>query len=425
MKQSWHTLADITAGLRYVSVMAICLLLIVANAHHHSDFAIIYRSLHQLINHLDPYQSLTLPSVGDNAYGTHLNPPFFLFLCQFIGYIDYSAASMLWVCLSIGGLVASYYMTVTILSAKPPSPMYGLSLLSLLLLSFPSLIALTVGQITGLLSLLLIGGYYALRRGYTRMAILLWSMASACKLFPGLLIFYLIKQKHYKLAMHFVGLTLLLSLLPILQYGPSLYWTYCQAISDITWYSHSWNSSITGFIFKLLLTRQKSEAFFNQLRVVSALISLVMIILYLYLLYRSIPKKMDQHFSLTLSFMLILSPLGWMYYFPFLFFPIMYCYQRIQQQAPIKQYLFTLCVLGLTMPLSAEFVPRDESPLITLLLTQSLPFYGILLLIYLLAAPKCIRKQQTTMPNIVLTVSLSLSYLYTFSCFMTFLIRHL
>ncbi len=115
---------------------------------------------------------------------------------------------------------------------------------------------------------------------------------------------------------------LLLSFIPWLVFGSTIYKQYFSMLTCVLWYGDSWNASLYGFLFRLFIdVHDKTQSLIA--------IKTVYIFLFFSLLFWYLKKSTGkstalnhQPFCLTLIMMLLMSPFGWLYYFPLLILPV-------------------------------------------------------------------------------------------------------
>ncbi len=251
----------------------------------------------------------------------NLNPPFFTLLLLPLHVFNYAKAYQYWNIFSLGCLIIGLHV------ALKPFPQWHkntLIILALFLLYLPTSAVLAYGQLTGLL-LLLIASAWILGRAHKDMpAGIFIGLACSVKLFCGLFLIYFLCIKRYRLILTAV-MTILCSVLAgLMVFGLKAYAEYHQMLSTIRWYAASWNVSFYGFFLRLFSGAEKNIPFISAPYAVKILTVLCIGLLAMYLL-RTWKKWGEQQFdfsyALVIISMLLLSPLGWIYYFPLLVIP--------------------------------------------------------------------------------------------------------
>jgi hypothetical protein len=227
-------------------------------------------------------------------------------------------------------------------------------------------------------------GYYFYQENRPTHCAFFWSLAIAIKFFPGLLLIYLAVKKRYKL----IGLTVCFIIiwfaLPAMIWGVEIYHQYVEVVSYFKWYGDSWNGSLIGFVFRILLVSQEHLRNVGLAKGITLLCSCVFFVLYLNKL-NHLEDTADRPlgFCLTLVAMLIFSPLGWIYYFPTLMLPIFMTFSYLDVNKAKLVTLWFLMFAAICFPIEyARVVEMTE--LWQRLSLYSLSFWSLCLLSYLL-----------------------------------------
>lgn len=182
--------------------------------------------------------------------------------------------------------------------------------------------------------------FYLTNRCY--LAGISWGIIIALKLFPALLLFYVLKQGRTRVFLTMLATFLLACLIPILFYGPTLYVQYHSMITRVLWFGDSWNASVYGFLFRLLIDTHYTSHNLIPIELLYSGLFLILLILYLKTLGPSTVYKTHQvnhqPFCLTLVMMLLLSPFGWLYYFSLLMFPLVLTFSTVFEKKTRHQY---------------------------------------------------------------------------------------
>ncbi|WP_173237850.1 glycosyltransferase family 87 protein [Legionella antarctica] len=356
---------------------------------YNTDFTSFYSSALAARQGHNPYQAMItsfLP-VEKESY-INLNPPIILLLFYPLTFFSYPVALNIWLTLSIiFGLIGAWF-TFNIVFSQYFVKKNWMSLYTAYLFLFSTLICLSANQVGTLLLLCLMLGYHFHLKNNDYPAGIIWGFIIGLKLFPGLLFFYILRQNRNKLFAIMLVTIVLCFLIPLLVYGGAIYSQFYHAMTGIEWYENPWNGSVLAFIHRV----------FAELHYIDWTIPTYIIILFLaligYLWSLSPNDTQDninhQPFCLTLVMMLVLSPLGWIYYFPILLFPIMLLWTSImkeheQMSQSAKLWLTSLFLLNFpTAGLTTMQVARYDDK------TQLIPFYffGLVTLIYLLTVKK-------------------------------------
>lgn len=275
-------------------------------------------------------QDSSIPFAERQCLHPNLNPPFFIVLTSPLAFLDYSAAWWLWnilsflsAAISIALLIRSGLFRNTRL-ARP----WPIILLLLLLLYYPTVASVQLGQVTLLLMLPLTLAWLNLRQGNDIKAGLWLGLIAGLKPFIGLFLIGLLISRRYKAVAAWMSALAATGLIGLVFLGIQAYIDYLGALSNVYWHASSWNASIQGFFYRIFGGSGNPSLFdMPNLAVAQiSIFSLLVIFLYAACIHTSkaagkaLPGKdsADIIFSITVPAMLLLSPLGWMYYFPLL-----------------------------------------------------------------------------------------------------------
>lgn len=265
------------------------------------------------------------------------------------------------------------------------------------LAAFPVVINTVMAQLGGVLLFMVAMGYDAYLKKLDRRVGFWWGLLIASKLFPGLLFIYLLFKKRYRAFGWTLSWFLMWTLLPVLIFGIKLYEHYVSRITaGITWYGISWNASLYGFIYRLLVKVQVIPTLEVALTDSLGYIAVAHIVfakgLYLLigtsigLVWLRYFQRIEQGFShrgfgFVLILMIFLSPFGWLYYFPMLLIPLLCTFNdSIQRPWRFALWMMTLFLLYFPLPLIHAI---HMTSLLDKVGVYSFHFYGLLSLAYL------------------------------------------
>jgi hypothetical protein len=300
------------------------------------DFVIFYGSAHNFIDGRDIYAPVpfdryfeVLPEVlsilGCDSLYPNLNPPFQTLLFLPLPLIDIQNAYRVFAFLSI--LLGLISIRIIENSHKPAENERSLLSGILLFAFFPTVSAIGEGQITLVILFLLVVGWSASRAGKDQIAGLALGLALSLKLFTGLFLIYFLIRRRWKLLAWYLGTFLMTSFLAFMVFGIDAYLQYLEILKDINWYELSWNASFTGFFTRLFEGTSDIIKIYRPDITNIAVLSFSLIAL-ITLVWAAWPRddadsdtRFDLGYALTLVLMLLISPFGWLYYFPFLIIP--------------------------------------------------------------------------------------------------------
>ncbi len=379
------------------------------------DFISFYASADAYIIHLNPYQSV-LPSFSPIKLPINLNPPFFLFLLSPLTHISFKSAVFLWSVLSfiagILGALISFKLCVSPFNFKK----YGLIFLAMYLSMYSTIMNLSIGQIGGFLLFFIMTGYYFYLKKQDYLAGFFWGIIIAIKLFPGLLIFLALIQKRYQLILIILITFILCWSMPLITHGTNVYSLYFDKIQRVLWYGDNWNSSIYGYLFRLFIDPTSIRNLI-PIKATYLIVSVIFFIWYIKTIrtYNNTTYGDHRSFCLTLVMMLLLSPMGWLYYFSLLLMPLILLWQSTNENVLNfkKKIYWALSVFLINVPIY-YVETKNMHHFILKISFYSLSFYGLILIAYLLSglsvAPNPYLKVNNTMiRNTVNPVIISLT----------------
>ena len=329
-------------GLVVAAYVLVCLSL--SDQGYTADFAKFFasaqsiragESLYKPLRFDDFYPAQAYAGVAPEAkVHPNLNPPLLALLVVPLTFAGLARAYAIWTALSlVAGLCACALLWRGL---RPPGQnSSGLLWLWLaFLVYFPTYTAVTMGQVTAGLFLLLAGAWLAARSGRDRLAGALLGVAVSVKVFTALLVVYFALQRRWRAVAWSIG-TMLCGVLVTMPFTGAAAWReYFGVIQSVTWFGNSWNASFASFITRILggsenVPLVNAPALGQVLMLISSAATLVWMawitrrepVRAEALTYTTQAARFDLGYGLTLAVMLLVSPLGWMYYFPLLLLP--------------------------------------------------------------------------------------------------------
>lgn len=350
------------------------------------DYSSFYSSTQALLQGENPYQSLyttyfpTLKQVSIN-----LNPPIVLMMFIPFAKMSYSASLMLWSLMSLILGLISVSLTFSLSFTPAFLKQHRAALYALYFAFAPTLINTSIGQLGNVIAFLIVAGYYFFTKKRENMAAILWGTIISMKFFPALLFFFALQQHRYKMMAIMAATILTISAIPGFIYGMHIYTDYFSMLSKVPWYGNNWNGSMIGFLFRILAGPVPDPSDCLLIKYLYIPFFLCTLAWYLHILFAPAHEKNHQAFALTLVMMLLMSPLGWIYYFPLISLPL--CLTWSEANHPHAKKLFPciwiLCLFFINFPIN--YVPvKHIVTFIEILSLQSFYFYGLCLLAYLL-----------------------------------------
>jgi Glycosyltransferase family 87 len=337
-------------------------------------------------------QSQPIQSNSDTEH-PNLNPPFQTLILAPVGLIKYEQAFLIYSFISItSGLVA-----VILIAQEMANEKYELSFLFtfmiIIMLYFPTWSNILYGQLSLILLLLITLVWTAARNGRDALGGIYLGLAMSFKIFVGLFLLFFLVRRRWRLLFWFITTFTLLSLLPLWFFGIDTYKNYITTLSSITWFAASWNASFLGF-FTRIFGGSENVPLYNLPQLAHALASICSLTFALWLVWlawprpqESSPDFFDLSFSLTITGMLLISPLGWMYYFPLLIIPAAAAWRMVRRlDARTRIWYQALIILAWLLSTVPHFlIPSAEmgAPLIWFT-WAGFYFYSLLLFSFIL-----------------------------------------
>lgn len=395
------------------------------------DFTAFYSASLALIAGANPYLSLLANYLPKPVMiGANLNPPIVLLIFSPVAHLGYYTSLAIWsfisIILSLIGAGISFKLTFSSAFLKKYQPLLYLIYLSL----FATLMNTAVAQLGSVLLFFLMLGYYFYLKDRDILAGLTWGFIIAAKLFPGLLFFFALKQRRYKLVFIMAGSFFIAWLIPLIIYGSRIYTQYFSMMHYVLWYGDSWNGSVYGFIFRLFIDAKDSTQSLWSIQLLYICLFSLLLFWYLLQLKKSNNHKTNhQPFCLSLVMMLILSPFGWLYYFPMLCFPLTLSWLNINNNKTLTNkiriyWLFSLFLINFPM----DYLHAHKMPyFIDRFLFYSFYFFGLLLLAYTFSKQKNMTQGALIPPekNDVFILSILVILFFEFSALFINLIKQL
>lgn len=323
----------------------------------------------------------------------NLNPPFQTLLLAPLGLMNYKRAFLCYSILSmLSGLVAVIMITNAIPCTK--NDMAALLIYMIIFLCYyPTWINIISGQFALILLVLITSAWIAARKGRNAVCGILLGLAMSLKLFVGLFLLFFLVRRRWRLLLWFISTFLLLSLLPLWIMGIETYKNYFAVLSEITWYAASWNASFLGF-YTRIFGGSENVPLFNLPELAFALTRISSLIFALWLVWLAWPRPQessrdhfDLGFSLTITGMLLVSPLGWMYYFTVLIIPAAVAWRISGKLDSRIRYQAIIILAWLLSTVPHFLIPSAEVNTPQLWFTWAgVYFYSLLLFSFLLVS---------------------------------------
>lgn len=321
----------------------------------------------------------------------NLSPPFFTILMLPFGFLDYQTAIWIWSIL----MLLCGILTVQLLknrmcilyNNKIDKLILGLIIFSY----FPTWAATVLGQFSLLILMLVSIIWIYSRSGKNVLPGILLGLLLSMKLFTGLFLIFFAFQRRWRLIGWYVGTFLTCSLISWLLFGTQAYKSYFEILTSVTWQAASWNTSILG-LFSRIFGSPEGAPLWDFPGLANIISNFVTFIILIFLIRISITLKenntftylFDIGYSLTIIFMLMISPLGWMYYFPILIIPLVVVwYGSDILGKPKLKIIIVIAWLLSTIPTNLV-ATRDFDPLLSVLTSGGIYLYSLILFLIIL-----------------------------------------
>lgn len=341
----------------------------------YTDYGRFYQSARLAMTKHDIYLPIYVsnsakPKIAPKKISDNLNPPFFQVISYPFGFMSYANSLYLWSLLSLIFGTISLAYAWKILEIKPTSFLFITSLLALLAYT-PTYTTLQCGQVSFILLLPLTAGWFLARIGKTNLSAVLIGIAASCK--PFLLLFglFYLFRKEWSGLIYFTFTLIACVALTIPIFGIPSYISYIKVLSHILWYADNWNASLYGTLSRLfgnhyekhtVLTYAPNLTKYLYYTISAGIITFMAMLMTSkkFIPVRDKKEKLNFDFTLTLIFSLLLSPLGWTYYFVFLLVPFMLLFKKLyQENLPYTDALYILLALFLS-DISTSLISTSE-----------------------------------------------------------------
>lgn len=358
-----------------------CLLYFILTNQQQLDFSSLYSASQMLAMENNPYQRLYanyLPTI--NALSFNLNPPALLLLFNPFAKLKYQTTLIIWSVLSLLFGFIGAKITLQLSFSKEFYEKNKLNLYLIYFSFFPVIMDFSILQLGALLFFLLMTGYYFYQKNNNFGASLFWGLLCAIKFFPSLLFLFCLSQKRFRLFWMMAGVFSFFTILPIIFYGWSPYHHYLLLMPRVLWYGDNWNASLFGFLWRVFVDPNYPLPAFFYVRDLYIILSSFLLIWY----WKQLTcfNKINTHFSFcfTIVIMLFLSPLGWLYYFSLLSFPLFITWSFYITKTEIRyQVIWFLTFFLINFPMD-YFRKKNMIKFISFLFPHSIYFVGLILL---------------------------------------------
>lgn len=307
----------------------------------------------------------------DPCLGPNLNPPIFVALVRPFRALTFAQAWWTWMALSLlGAAVGMGLLMREIASTTQPRWIPPLLGTIALLAYYPTLANVSLGQVGTLLLPPLVLAWRTLRHQAPLQAGLWIGILVAFKPFLAILWLGLLLIKQWRAFAIGGAVILVLSALGWMLFGTQVHQHYALIASDVTWNGANWNASWAGLTERFFSGQTDSVLPQGSLqaRTSAALLSVLTLGFAARGVRQASGTSRDQvnaWVTWAVPASLLISPLGWIYYFPLMALPWMLLWQRAKAlQATASQWpLLTLIPVVLSsITLALGNSPRPQTP---------------------------------------------------------------
>lgn len=386
-----------TFGLTLILAISLMfyLILIIAQSNNQKpgDFAKFYASAELFINGESIYSPVfrDLSELGfEERYNIsrftlhpNLNLPFQTLIFVPFGLISYQPAFLLWSISSLLLGAVSVNLINNYIHEEFDVQIHKFILLLIFLIFFPTLTTFQLGQISILLFFLLTIAWISIQKNNPKAAGIILGIALSLKIFTGLFIIFFLIRRQWTLLKWYLGTFIMCNLISIFIFGYQEHLKYLSVLNSITWYGASWNASFMGYFSRIFGGSENPPII--PIPALTQILSLGFTIITIGIIYWAARPHDDEpnyifdlSFSLTIISMLLISPLGWMYYFVILLIPLVVSWQVANiNQKKLQKFFLIVAWLCCTVP--HPLVKSVEIDIAITFIWAGFYFYGLIL----------------------------------------------
>lgn len=328
-----------------------------------------------------------LPCLAPN-----LNPPIFMALIAPLTTLPYSDAWWMWACAStVCGFASIWVLAGTFTNDRGRRSLYTAWGSIVLLLYYPSYANFTLGQVGTLLMLPLSLAWAELRQGHPLRAGAWLGLATGLKPFLGIFVISLLILKEWRACLTLLITATALTVSGLIWLGWGVHEHYQIVAKTVTWTTSNWNGSLIGLVDRAfsgfdLSTQPELQSLRKCIGYGLASLTLLLVV---WLLRRaqalSRRDRADLLFLLTVPASVLISPLGWLYYLPWLGLSASALWHLTERGVGLaRPYRLSLVLpwLATLLPVPMKNVPTPKHPTVwygidSLYAFALLGFFGI------------------------------------------------
>lgn len=267
---------------------------------------------------------------------------------------------IVWTAISLFGAALGIFILMMLFESKL-SMIYFMPLLALFYLSWPSIYNLRLGEVSYLLLPIFCAFFFLEKKGFRLLAVILIALLSAMKLFFLIFILFYLFKKEWKYLLIYVVSFLVFFFAPIFYYSVDVYRAFFQTMDNAELiFQHAVfgaNGSILGLIERVDRLWQFHLSYHYKKLIL--LLSAVILLGWYYFFDKKYIAKLsefsdDIRIGFLTVFALMLSPLGWVYYYVFLLIPIV-TFFKIQKKCQLSLAFYCFFCLAVFLPYVAWY----------------------------------------------------------------------
>jgi hypothetical protein len=344
-----------------------------------------------------------------NTLHPNLNAPFHTLFILPLGKLPFRTAFWIWsifsLCFSLAavGLIScaqpfsDYERLKRVFVSKPgiACVIYALILWIILLCYFPTWVNIASGQF-GLFmlgSIVLI--WLSARREKYRLAGIILGIAMSVKIFLGIFLIFFAVQRRWRIFFWALSIFIFCNVISLSTFGLSAYIQHLELLSKSHLYINaSWNASFSAF-FTRIFGGSENIPLINIPMLAYGLACGLSLLLIMLLIRIAWPQprdfspliRFDIGYAFTIVAMFLISPFGWMYYFPSLIIPLLVIWHISSMLKAGKLYKSMLAVAWIMSCIPTQLINSEETLMnrpIVWFVTSGYYFYALIIFCSLL-----------------------------------------
>ncbi|MDO9236258.1 MAG: glycosyltransferase family 87 protein [Aquabacterium sp.] len=308
----------------------------------------------------------SLPCLAPN-----LNPPIFMALVAPISQLPFVTAWWVWAGFSTACALYSMWLIAGVwTTSRPQHTLHALWASAALLAYYPSYVNFTLGQVGTILMLPLVLAWLAMRKNHLLKAGMWLGVATSLKPFLGLFLLILLITKQWRTSTAFMASILTFALIGLLWMGWDIHQQYMLVAGHVTWTTSNWNGSLVGFFDRAFSGTAQSGL--PETRILSKALAIFSSLSLLLIMTRILNKYLTSNcqryadilFMLCIPASVLISPLGWLYYLPWLALSGAVAWQfsaNLSNGRAMRLALFA-SLLATIIPIEMKSIPTMKNP---------------------------------------------------------------